>query len=109
MKRILPFILAIVVVISLYFFYVKVLKNVFFKNSNGKFSSDNKTVVTIAGNKISVADVKNEARKQMTAAAITDKALDIFVNVIIEHKILDKEAAKLGINVTDQEISTEAQ
>ncbi len=66
-------------------------------------TSSDKLIATIGNQKIYRSDVYNLAKKQYSEDAINEQVLKTFYNLIVERKILDIEASKLGIKVTEQE------
>lgn len=72
----------------------------------GKVSPNAKDVllVTVGDQKIYKSDVQKAAKEQYVSSAIDNNVLQVFLDLLIEQKILDIEASKLGITVTQSEI-----
>lgn len=60
----------------------------------------------VSGQKIYRGDVVKLAKEQYAGSNFDKKILENFFNLLVERKILDIEAPKLGIIVTDSEINT---
>lgn len=62
-------------------------------------------IAEIAGQKIYRKDVIKLAQEQYATSNFDKKTLETFYSLLIERKLLDIEATKLGITVSDSEIS----
>lgn len=61
-------------------------------------------LATVGDQKIHKSDVITAAGEQYTPSAITSDVLKKYLDIVIERTILDQEAKKLGITITDAEI-----
>lgn len=70
--------------------------------------AENKVIVSVAGKDYTKTDIRNVANEQYAQSAVDDQALKDAAEILIERKILDAEAARLGINVDSAQVSNRA-
>lgn len=106
-KRKMGFILGgvviLLVVLISFFVFSKKTQNVSQKVSP---NAKDTLLVTVGDQKIYKSDVQKAAREQYVSSAIDNSVLQVFLDLLIEQKILDLEAAKLGITVSQAEIDS---
>lgn len=64
-----------------------------------------KVVAVVGDTTIRKNDVWKKAREQYTGSAINEEVLEQFKGILVERAILNTEAKKLGLSVTDDEVN----
>lgn len=68
---------------------------------------NNTLLATVGEKQITFEDVMNAAKEQYTIQAIDNAVMKTFLNILIEQAILDNEAKKLNITLTEAQIKAE--
>lgn len=103
-KRNVIIISILLLLIGGFFMFASVLRHQISTKQPAPSLSDTTLIATVSDKQFFLGDVKNVAREQYLESAVDNQVLKISLDTLIERTLLDSEAKKYKITVTDQEV-----